>query len=433
MLWCADLRASMEAGGSAAPPPGAAIAACDWVPELDALCLALSSGELLLLDAAQQAAVARAGAGAAAVEEVGAVDGGLAAAAWSPDGELLVLVTGTAQLLLMNKVRQYGGGGRGAGVEGRVLVELCMTRGHAPQPCTMPCAGSCMNRIWLAGHNLTKWHPAFALCSQNWELLAEVPLLQHKEVAGPADPAPEQPPQLVPGSVCVTWRGDGRYFATASLDGPGASSAMLRIWERDTAELHAQGQPESSAAALLPAAAWQPNGRHLYVAAARREKGGEAAAAPEAVLTADEAEQARQAAAEGIAHVGAWKRELRRRQQARAAAAGSDAPEASVLLFERNGLQHGSFELPPAELDGCAIEQLAWSPDSEFLAVVLSEADEDGEWRLPPAVLCRVMWLIWRAPAAAVAAAAGCSSCHRRRCCRCLLWCTRCTAACGAT
>ena len=105
LLWCANLRAALEAGGSGAPPPEAALAACDWVPELDALCLALSSGELLLLDAAQQAARGGAGAGDAAVEEVGAVEGGLAAAAWSPDGELLVLVTGTAQLLLMNKVR----------------------------------------------------------------------------------------------------------------------------------------------------------------------------------------------------------------------------------------------------------------------------------------------------------------------------------------
>jgi len=209
-----------------------------------------------------------------------------------------------------------------------------------------------------------------------------VGLRQNKEApssAAVADATPDQPAQLAPGSVCITWRGDGRYFATASLDGPGAATATLRVWERDTAELHSQGQPESAAAALLPAAAWQPNGRHLYVAAARRQEDGAAAAVLGDVLTADEAEQARQAAAEGIAHVGAWKRELRRRQQARAAAAGADVPEASVLLFERNGLQHGSFELPPAELDGCAIEQLAWSPDSEFLAVVLSEADEDGE------------------------------------------------------
>lgn len=210
-----------------------------------------------------------------------------------------------------------------------------------------------------------------------------MPLLQHKEGAqAAAAKAASEQAQLEPGSVSITWRGDGRYFATASLDSPGAATATLRVWERDTVELHSQGQPESAAAALLPAAAWQPNGRHLYVAAARRQEGGEAAAAPDAVLTADEAEQARQVAAEGIAHVGAWKRELRRRQLARAAAAGAAAPEASVLLFERNGLQHGSFELPPAELDGSAIEQLAWSPDSEFLAVVLSEADEDGGCRV---------------------------------------------------
>lgn len=244
-----------------------------------------------------------------------------------------------------------------------------------------------------------------------------MPLLQHKEgaPAAAAEAASEQA-QLAPGSVSIAWRGDGRYFATASLDGPGVATATLRIWERDTAELHSQGQPESAAAALLPAAAWQPNGRHLYVAAARRQEGGEVAATPDAVLTADEAEQARQAAAEGIAHVGAWKRELRRRQLARAAAAGAAAPEANVLLFERNGLQHGSFELPPAELDGSAIEQLAWSPDSEFLAVVLSETDDDGGWRVAG-------WLQWgvggaqRRGVACVCMVAALSSCLWRPVC----------------
>lgn len=190
--------------------------------------------------------------------------------------------------------------------------------------------------------------------------------------------------------MAITWRGDGRFFATASLDEPGAASATLRIWERETGELHAQGAPESAAVALLPAAAWQPNGRHLYVAAAHRQLAGAAAVSVDVAAAdeqrEDEAEQARQAAAEGIAHVGAWKRELRRRQHARAAAAapgGGDAgaaPESSVLLFERNGLPHGGFELPPTLLGASSIEQLAWSPDSEHLAVALAEADEDGGW-----------------------------------------------------
>lgn len=176
------------------------------------------------------------------------------------------------------------------------------------------------------------------------------------------------------------------------------------MWERETGELHARGE---AAAGLLPVAAWQPNGRHLYVAcdqAAAEEQHqadgqqqqqqqggtpapplGQAGAALAAQRPA-EAEAAQQAAAEGIAHVGAWKRELRRRQAARQAAGGATdaAPSGAVLLYERNGLRHGGFELPPA----CAIEGLAWSPDSEFLAVVLSEEGDDGGWGCAAGGLC---------------------------------------------
>lgn len=371
MLWCEDLRAAVEAGGSPAPPPDAAIAALDYVPELEALCLALSSGELLLLDASgrSQAAPGQRPSQPPPVEEVGAVGGGLAGGAWSPDGEVLALVSASALLLLMNKVRpaplSFSAVSSSAGT---LSYDVC-----TPSPTPAP------NR------------PA----SQHWELLAEVPLLQHRgEGGGPAsaaEPDPQQP--LAPGSVAITWRGDGRYFATASLDAPGAPSATVRVWERDTAELHAMGQPESTAAALLPAAAWQPNGRHLYVASAQRADAAGAAgeAAPQLrhqTPQPHEAEQARLAAAEGIAHVGAWKRELRRRQAARAADApqgavpGAEAgPEARVLLFERNGLQHGGFELPPSPWGGAGVEQLAWSPCSDFLAVVLAEADQDGALR----------------------------------------------------
>ena len=103
MLWFSDLRQALESAGGAAPPPASAVAAYDYVPELGALCLCLSSGEILLLDTTA-AGHATAG-GGAAVEEVGAVDGGVAAAAWSPDGELLAVASGAASLLLMNKVR----------------------------------------------------------------------------------------------------------------------------------------------------------------------------------------------------------------------------------------------------------------------------------------------------------------------------------------
>lgn len=58
--------------------------------------------------------------------------------------------------------------------------------------------------------------PAFPLHThQEWELLSEVPLLQQ------AREEQQQEPVLAPGSVALSWRGDGRFFATATLDAPG--------------------------------------------------------------------------------------------------------------------------------------------------------------------------------------------------------------------
>lgn len=45
-----------------------------------------------------------------------------------------------------------------------------------------------------------------------------------------------------------------------------------------------------------------------------------------------------------------------------------------VILYERNGLQHGGFEVP----GGGAVERMEWSRDSELLALVLREEDESG-------------------------------------------------------
>ena len=134
MLWCVDLREALEAAGGDGPPPPASarVAALDYLPEAVALCLVLTSGELLLLPLhPERGAGGGGGAGRAGgrwqqyrqapeVQEVGAVAGGLAAAAWSPDGELLALVTAGGGLgagdgngsetlmpllLLMNKVK----------------------------------------------------------------------------------------------------------------------------------------------------------------------------------------------------------------------------------------------------------------------------------------------------------------------------------------
>lgn len=164
------------------------------------------------------------------------------------------------------------------------------------------------------------------MTAQEWDVLREVSLLEDHPVG-----SNNEGRLLSASQVAVTWRGDAKYFATlvqcpapasrssagpsettepssaASASGTKASSTSsnvqhvghdsakaaaaattsLCIWRRDGCELHARGE---AVAHLLPIAAWQPNGRHLYV--------GQAA---------------------------------------------PDNPR--VLLFETNGLQHGDFSL----------------------------------------------------------------------------------------
>lgn len=53
---------------------------------------------------------------------------------------------------------------------------------------------------------------------------------------------------------------------------------MVRIWDRESGALHAVGE---AAPGLLAPLAWQPNGRHLYAAAAiSPTQAGSAAPAP---------------------------------------------------------------------------------------------------------------------------------------------------------
>jgi elongator complex protein 1 len=313
LSWCVDLVQEAARCGTDLPPH-AAVTACAHAPDLEAVFIALSTGELLLLRPSAPSLPA------VAVEEVGRVAGGVAAEAWSPDGEVLAVVGCAGQLLLM---------------------------------------------------------------SSGWELLSEGPVACNapafpQPTAGPGPAAGEGEggaPALVPGEVAVSWRGDAKFFATATVDGFGAAP-RVRVWDGASGELHALGEAAEGLQAVL---GWQPNGRHLY-AAQFLPRAAAAEAAPAAAdadgdgdaggATQDQAAQqprGAQGQAPEVRHVGAWKRELRR-QRAAAAAAGAGAAPARVLLFERNGLQHGGFDVAG---QGGAVQALHWSPDSELLAAVL--------------------------------------------------------------
>lgn len=246
---------------------------------------------------------------------------------------------------------------------------------------------------------------ATMLAVQEWDVLAEVSVPAPTQASGAISE-----PQL--REATLTWRGDSKFFASNTLwevqssdssitSGTAAvHTRLLHIWDREDCKLHATGEPAAGLAAPI---AWQPNSRHLYAAAA-------AAAAPQtgprdaAAATASAGFNSKGQPLKAAPHQGggaattlAGTKGLKQRQQL-SAAQGSSADAVGdgwmqhVLLYERNGLQHGGFDVPtysnssrPDTASGLAdssskqselvIQALHWSIDSELLAVVLAPAD----------------------------------------------------------
>lgn len=84
-------RCSLLDGPSGLPAPGQ-ICGFSFVLELEALCIALRSGEMLLLNVESRE-----------LEEVGCIEGGMLSLEWSPDGEVLAVVSGAGRLLVMTR------------------------------------------------------------------------------------------------------------------------------------------------------------------------------------------------------------------------------------------------------------------------------------------------------------------------------------------
>ncbi|KAG1673002.1 hypothetical protein FOA52_005932 [Chlamydomonas sp. UWO 241] len=266
-LICYSLDSLKEEWRVEVHPPGIdaeRVTSLAYALDLDAVCLSTASGQLVLVHPASRE-----------VQEVGSVDGGVVAMEWSPDGEVLAMVTGTGSLLVM---------------------------------------------------------------SQEWDALSEVQLLPG---GGGGDGWAPGPGELDDASL--TWRGDGKYFATSVRTPPGGDgkcARSIKVWDRSTFELHSTAEAADRVGAPL---AWQPNGRHLYAVQDASPGGAnptDATAAP---------------------------------------------GQHRVLLFERNGLLHTGFDLPAVAARGPdsvaqRVSVLSWSPDSELLAVLLAPAggDTDG-------------------------------------------------------
>lgn len=229
-----------------------------------------------------------------------------------------------------------------------------------------------------------------------------------------AVPPPQPDQQLL--SASLTWRGHSSYLATntcwgsndsSTADGS-SSSRVLHIWDRETGQLHATGQ---AAAGLSAAVAWQPNCRHLFAAAAVPPPASAAAAGQPQLRAAPHQRvvSAAKTAPPGTAAAAA----------ATAATSAQQQPDSSwqqhIILYERNGLQHGGFDVPTfsdsssddssGSGSDVVIHSLYWSSDSRLLAVVLApeaavrrQQQQQGsgegavphEWRLQ--LWCRSNW-----------------------------------------
>ena len=116
--------------------------------------------------------------------QIGRIDEGIVYSAWSPDEEILTLCTAARQVVLMSKVLAF-------------IVSLLPSLMHSEH----------------SMHHM-----------QEWDVLAEEPLDSVLEPESDSNPNPED--NL--SDACITWRGDGKYFATVSAPGQGQRFLQLR-------------------------------------------------------------------------------------------------------------------------------------------------------------------------------------------------------------
>ncbi|XP_043721994.1 elongator complex protein 1-like isoform X2 [Telopea speciosissima] len=120
---------------------------------------------------------------------------------------------------------------------------------------------------------------------------------------------------IYPFEISVSWRGDGKYFATLSESWDSSSSQKkLRIWERDSGALHSVTEAKAFMGAALD---WMPSGAKVAAAFDRK--------------------------------------------------ADNNGP--LIVFFERNGLERSSFSIN--ELMDATIEVLKWNCSSDLLGAVV--------------------------------------------------------------
>ncbi|GFT28989.1 elongator complex protein 1 [Nephila pilipes] len=256
---CTELISEIEKEGSY-------IIDMEFLFESNSIFMANPSGDLYLYNVDEKE-----------VSSVGFVETGVDIFAWSPDQEFLVLLTGSNTLILMTK-----------DFDAITEKDLCTDEFGESKP---------INVGW--GSKTTQFHGS-----------------EGKQAAHVKQ---KEPNQALPYDDCkprISWRRDGEYFVTSSVDKE-KGYRLLRIWNREAVLQFTSEIVEG----LEEPIAWKPLGNVIACSQQRPNK-----------------------------H--------------------------QVIFFEKNGLRHGEFTLP-FKPNTFKISSLSWNSDSSILLVVAEELVDD--------------------------------------------------------
>lgn len=184
-------------------------------------CLVLAGGDIILVRENSMQ-------GEELVEIVGSVDAGIAAAAWSPDEELLAIVTQVDTLLLMSR-----------DIENIASINLTVEDVNVSNHVSVG---------WGKKETQFKGKRARALQDPT------VPETVDEGVVSPHDD----------NSITISWRGDGAYFAVSKVEEQ--RRRMIRVYSRE-GQLDSVSEPVDG---LEGALSWRPSGN--LIASVRRSE-----------------------------------------------------------------------------------------------------------------------------------------------------------------
>ncbi|GAA5956343.1 hypothetical protein JCM21900_006151 [Sporobolomyces salmonicolor] len=220
-----DDPASSSSAKAPSPSPSSLVVSFKYLPEDDALCVVLSNGDI-------EQVFLSGGTGDARRENVGTFDAGIKAAEWSPDDELLAIVTGADLLLTLTKTFD--------------------PLSESPLHTSTFGTDAPVSVGW--GTKATQFHGSLGKSAAAAAASAAADPLNREVLLSAQDD----------GRTRVRWRGDAAWFAVSSIEevvpraegGAKREIRRVRIFSR-LGELSSTSEPVVE---LESALAWQPSG-----------------------------------------------------------------------------------------------------------------------------------------------------------------------------